>query len=110
MSRSLQLNLASSKLLKEWGFNKDNIADMVRVIDDLILEVRPPKKYSPSLFLYALADYKSAHALDRVEVLSHEIDGDLGKDWLTRNTACYGPFRVHTWRAQDVLILERNDE
>ena len=44
MSRSLQLNLASSKLLKEWGFNKDNIADMVRVIDDLILEVRPPKK------------------------------------------------------------------
>ena len=110
MSRSLQLNLTSSKLLKEWGFNKDNIEDLVRVIDDLTLEIRPPKKYSPSLFLYALADYRSAHALDRIEVLSHEIDGDLGNDWLTRNTACYGPFRVHTWRAQDVLILERNEE
>ena len=110
MNRSLLLNLASSKLLKEWGFNKNNISDMVRVIDDLTLEISAPKQYSPSLFLYALADYKSAHALDRVEVLSHEIDGDLGKDWLTRNTACYGPFRVSTWRAQDVLILERNDE
>jgi peptide/nickel transport system substrate-binding protein len=110
MNRSLQLNFASSKLLKEWGFNKHNIGDMVRVIDDLVLEVRPPKKYSPSLFLYALADYRAAHALDRVEVLSHELDGDLGNAWLTRNTACYGPFRVHTWRAQDVLILERNEE
>ena len=109
MHRSLQLNLTSSKLLKEWGFNKDNIGDLVRVIDDLILEIRPPKKYSPSLFLYALADYRSTHALDRVEVLSHEVDGDLGNGWLTRNTACYGPFRVHTWRAQDVLILERNE-
>ncbi len=110
MSRSLQLNLVSSKLLKEWGFNKNNIGHRVRVIDDLTLEVRPPKKYSPSLFLYAMADYRSAHALDSVEVLSHELDGDLGNDWLTRNTACYGPFRVHTWRAQDVLILERNEE
>ena len=110
MNRSLQLNLTSSKLLKEWGFNKHNIGDLVRVIDDLTLEIRPPKKYSPSLFLYALADYRSAHALDRVEVLSHERDGDLGNTWLTRNTACYGPFRVHTWRAQDVLILERNEE
>ena len=110
MNRSLQLNLTSSKLLKEWGFNKNNIGDMVHVIDDLTLEIKPPKKYSPSLFLYALADYRSTHALDRIEVLSHEIDGDLGNGWLTRNTACYGPFRVHTWRAQDVLILERNEE
>jgi peptide/nickel transport system substrate-binding protein len=109
MNRSLQLNLASSKNLKEWGFNKNNIGDMVHVIDDLTLEVKPPKKYSPSLFLYALADYRSAHALDRLEVLSHEVNGDLGNDWLTRNTACYGPFRVHTWRPQDVLILERNE-
>ena len=110
MSRSLQLNLASSQRLKEWGFSKENIGAMVRAIDDLTLEIRPPKKYSPSLFLYALADYRTTHALDRVEVLSHELDHDLGNDWLTRNTACYGPFRVHTWRAQDVLILERNDE
>ena len=94
MSRSLQLNLTSSKLLKEWGFNKNNIGDMVHVIDDLTLEIRPPKKYSPSLFLYALADYRSTHALDSVEVLSHELDGDLGNGWLTRNTACYGPFRL----------------
>ena len=109
MNRSLQLNLSSSKLLKEWGFNKNNIDEMVRVINDLTLEIRPPKKYSPSLFQYALADYRSTHALDRLEVLSHELNGDLGNDWLTRNTACYGPFRVHTWRAQDVLILERNE-
>lgn len=110
MSRSLQLNLASSKLLKEWGFKKDNIGEMVRAIDDLTLEIKPPKKYSPSLFLYALADYRTAHVLDSVEVLSHELDGDLGNGWLARNTACYGPFRVHTWRSQDVLILERNNE
>ncbi len=110
MSRSLQLNLTSSKLLKEWGFSKDNIGELVHVIDDLTLEVKPPKPYSPSLFLYALADYRSAHALDRVEVLSHEINGDLGNGWLTRNSACYGPFRVKTWRAQEVLILERNAE
>ncbi len=110
MNRSLQLNLASSKILKEWGFNKNNIGEMVRAIDDLTLEIIPPKKYSPSLFLYALSEYRAAHALDSVEVLTHEKNGDLGNGWLARNTACYGPFRVHTWRSQDVLILERNDE
>jgi peptide/nickel transport system substrate-binding protein len=108
MQRNLELNLASAKRLREWGINRDNVAQVVSVVDERTLQITPPRAYAPSLFLFALTDYRVAPALDSVLVQQHAIGGDRGNRWLSRNTACYGPFGVKTWRPQEVLVMERN--
>ena len=109
MRRTARLNLANGARLREWGFDADRIEDAVRPEGDLTLVLKLDKAYAPTLFPYALTDIRVAAALDKVEVLKHEKNGDLGNAWLTINTACYGPYRMRTWRANDMAILDRND-
>ena len=108
MRRNIELNLASARRLRDWGIDASNIDQAVIVVDDHTLVVTPPRHYAPSLFLFALTDYRVAPALDSALVQQKEVGGDRGNRWLSRNTACYGPFRVKTWRPQEVLVLERN--
>lgn len=108
MRRNVELNLAGAKRFHDWGIDASNIDQVVTVVDDRTLRLTPPRRYAPSLFLFALTDYRVASALDSVLVQEKEVSGDRGNRWLSRNTACYGPFRVKTWRPQEVLVLERN--
>ena len=68
MRRNVELNLASAKRLREWGINAKNIDQVVTVVDDRTLRLTPPRRYAPSLFLFALTDYRVAPALDSVLV------------------------------------------
>ena len=37
------------------------------------------------------------------------FDNDFGNDWLKTNYAGSGPFKLREWRANEVVVLERND-
>ena len=110
MKRNLQLNLANAQRLREWDITKENVDAVLKVVDAATLEVKPSRPWSPSLFLFAFTDFRVAPVLDRKEILKNEANGDLGNKWLATHSACLGPFRVTTWRPQDVLTLERNDD
>jgi len=109
MRRTLVLNLANALRLREWGITASNVDDVIRVTDPFTLEIRLTRPYAPSLFPFALTDFRNAAVLDQVTIQKHEITGDMGRKWLATNTACVGPFRVTSWRPQEVLVLERND-
>ncbi len=109
IKRNLQLNLANAQRLREWDITKDNVDRVVEVVDDHTLRIKPTRPWAPGLFLFAFTDFRVAPVLDRAEVMKHEVGGDMGNKWLATHSACVGPFRVATWRPQDVLILERND-
>ena len=109
IKRNLQLNLANAQRLREWDIRKDNVDQVVKVIDPQTIEIAPERPWSPHLFLFAFVDFRVAPVLDRVEILKHEVGGDLGNKWLATHSACIGAFRVDTWRPQDILVLERND-
>ncbi|HEX4332002.1 MAG TPA: ABC transporter substrate-binding protein [Usitatibacter sp.] len=110
MKRNLRLNLANAQRLREWDITKDNVESVVQAVDANTLRVTPPRPWAPGLFLFAFTDFRVAPTLDRREILAHESAGDLGNKWLATHSACLGPFRVATWRPQDLLTLERNDD
>lgn len=109
IKRNLHLNLANAQRLREWDIRKDNVDQVVKVVDPQTLEIAPGRPWAPQLFLFAFVDFRVAPVLDRLEVMKNEANGDMGNKWLTTHSACVGPFRVGTWRPQDILILERND-
>jgi len=109
MKRSLQLNLANAQRLREWDITKDNVDSVVQAVDASTLRIKPTRPWAPGLFLYAFTDFRVAPTLDRKEIMKNEAAGDLGNKWLATHSACVGPFKVATWRPQDVLILERNE-
>ena len=109
MKRTLSLNLANAQRLREWDINARNVDSVIRVTDPFTLEIQPTRPYAPSLFPFALTDFRNTAVLDRVTIQKHEVDRDMGHKWLATHSACVGPFRVTTWRPQEVLVLERND-
>ncbi len=109
MKRNLRLNLANAQRLREWDITKDNVDAVVQVVDAHTLRIKPTRPWAPGLFLFAFTDFRVAPTLDRAEILKNEAGGDLGNKWLATHSACVGPFRVSTWRPQDVMILDRND-
>ena len=48
--------------------------------------------------------------LDSKLVMENEKDGDLGADWLNTNSAGSGKFDFEGWKANDRVILTRNDD
>ena len=110
MKRNLKLNLANAQRLREWDIDKNNVDAVVKVVDAGTLQIKPTRSWSPGLFIYAFTDFRVAPTLDRVEILKHEENGDLGNKWLATHSACHGPFRVTAWRPQDVITLERNED
>ncbi len=109
IKRNLQLNLANAQRLREWDITAENVDSIVKAVDGRTLQIKPTRPWSPSLFLYAFTDFRVAPVLDRKEILKNEAGGDLGNKWLATHSACLGPFRVATWRPQDLVTLERND-
>ena len=48
--------------------------------------------------------------LDSKLVMENEKDGDMGADWLNTNSAGSGTFGFEGWKANDRVILTRNDD
>lgn len=109
IKRNLALNLANAQRLREWDITKENVDAVVQATDAQTLQIKPPRAWAPGLFLFAFTDFRVAPVMDRKDILKNEAGGDQGNKWLTTRTACLGPFRVATWRPQDLLTLERND-
>ncbi|MBI1777016.1 MAG: ABC transporter substrate-binding protein [Proteobacteria bacterium] len=110
MQRVLALNFGDAATLREWGFTKELSAQQFTAPDDNTLLVKLDKPYPPQLILSSLFVTRSAFILDRQEIEKHVVNNDLGNAWLKTNSACVGPYRLRTWNANDVVILERNED
>lgn len=108
--RNTKLNLNSAVMHKEWGFTADKVTDSVKAIDDHRVQVRVTEAFSPDLFLNQVFTGRAAFTLDREEILKHEVDNDWGNKWLSKTSACIGPYSVQNWTPNDVFILQRNDD
>ncbi|MGD9829132.1 MAG: ABC transporter substrate-binding protein [Hyphomicrobiaceae bacterium] len=109
MKRTIKLNLTNARRVREWDITAKNVDQVIQLVDSHTLVIKPTRPWAPTLFPFAFTDFRVAPVLDRKEVLKHEAAGDLGNKWLTTKTSCYGPYRVTSWRPQELLILERNE-
>src|SRR5262245_1918140 len=114
LQRAVQLGYFSSSNLTQWGFNKDQITDQIQATDANTLVVKLSKPYPAPLLLSAIfANNNVATILSKAAGLKNAktVDGksDLGNAFFKTGPVCVGPYHVARWDANDVVILERND-
>ena len=105
LERAVKLGGTPSFILAQLGWNRDNVEELIEVVDDRHVRIAIAAPLSPGLVLNILSS-DVASVLDRELVLAHESDGDLGGAWLAKNSAGSGPFRLGRWTAGDSVVLD----
>ncbi|MDR1486755.1 MAG: ABC transporter substrate-binding protein [Deltaproteobacteria bacterium] len=108
LQRVIKLGLAPAFILAQYGWTKENVEEKVKVVNgDLVLILNKP--WAPSLVLNTLTAGISS-VIDKEELLKHVKDDDLGHEWLNKNSAGSGAFKLKEWRAGENVVLEANKD
>lgn len=110
LKRLMVLNLAQASQLKSRGFTSEDVETYFVAKDDHTFVLTLPKQDDPKLIMMHLAEAGRGSILDSKLVMEHEVDGDMGQAWLTNNAAGSGAYELGNWRANEYVILTRNDE
>ena len=109
LERVVRRNGAPAFIATQFGWNADNVDDLIAVVDERHLRITIIEPFSPGLVLHALSAGIGS-VVDRKLVLEHEQDGDLGAGWLRTNSAGSGPFRLERWQPNESVVLAANPE
>lgn len=109
MTRAFELGIAGSNI-RVFGYDEDNIAEMVTAPDPHTVVIKLPQPNDPALILDFIAGKGMAMVIDSKLAMEHDENGDLAQGWLTTNSAGSGPFKLNRWQANDIVILDRADE
>ncbi|MDQ0513233.1 peptide/nickel transport system substrate-binding protein [Angulomicrobium amanitiforme] len=116
--RMVKLDKSPAFLLNQFGLTGDNVTEKVKALDPSTLTMTVDQPYAPSFVLNVMAA-SPISAIDKKLVLPHvkaipvdatnKYDNDFGNGWLKTNFAGSGPFKLREWRANEAVVLERND-
>ena len=107
LERAVRRDWFPAFIVTQFGWNADNVAEMVEVVDERHVRLTILEDFSPGLVLHALSAGIGA-VVDRELVMAHAQDGDEGNAWLQTNSAGSGPFRLTSWEANESVVLEAN--
>ncbi len=106
--RAVKLDKSPAFILGQFGLTPDNVETMVKQTGDYSFDLTMDQAYAPTFLLYCLTA-TVAMVVDKDLVMEHEADGDYGYNWLKTNYAGSGPFTIREWRANESVVMERND-
>ena len=113
LKRAIHLNFGNAANLKEWGFTSEKADEQFVAADDHTLVVKMDKPYPVGLILSSAFSSNVASIMSKEtgEKNAKTADGksDYGNGWFKTQSDCVGPYKVRTWNANDVVILEAND-
>lgn len=109
LQRVVKLDQSPAFILTQLGWNADNADQMIRALDDTTLQFTTDQAYAPTFVLYLLTAGVGS-VVDMELAMEHEVDGDLGHDWLKTNSAGSGPFVLNAWKPNESLVLDRFDD
>ncbi len=107
LRRAITLNLTPGFILTQFGFTKDNVAQLIRATDSRTLKIDLPKPAATSLVLNCLGANVGG-IVEKAVALAHQEKDDLGNKWLTSHSAGSGPYQLTSWQADDHVILDAN--
>ena len=116
--RAVKLDKSPAFILTQFGLNGDNVTEKAKAVDEGTFVLTVDKSYAPSFVLNcltatvgAVVDKKlvSEHAEAVTVSADNKYDTDFGYAWLKTNYAGSGPFKIRDWRANEILVMERND-
>src|SRR5918998_1081755 len=105
--RAVILDKSPAFILGQFGFTKDNVKDKIKQTGPFELTMELDKAYAPTFVLYCLTS-TVASVVDKKLVMQNEKDGDMGYNWLKTKYAGSGPYSIRDWKANEVVVLERN--
>jgi peptide/nickel transport system substrate-binding protein len=116
--RVVKLDKSPAFIINQFGLNGDNVTEKAKAVDANTFVFTVDKAYSPSFVLNCLTATVGA-IVDKKLVLEHvaavtpsaeyKYDNDFGNGWLKTGYAGSGPFKLREWRANEAVVLERND-
>lgn len=107
--RAFKLGIGGSTL-RVYGYNVDNIRQMVTAPDPYTIVMRLPKPNDPMLLLDAVSSTGVLMIVDKKLALENVKNNDEGQAWLTNNSAGSGPYVLRSWQANNSVILERSEK
>lgn len=116
--RVVKLDKSPAFLLTQFGLNGDNVTENAKAADESTFVLTVDKPYAPSFVLNVLTA-TVASVVDKKVVMEnakpvtpteeYKYDTDFGNEFLKTGYAGSGPFKIREWRANEVVVLERND-
>lgn len=116
--RVIKLDKSPAFLLTQFGLTGDNVVEKAKAADESTFVLTVDKPYAPSFVLNVLTA-TVASVVDKKVVMEnakpvtptaeYKYDTDFGNEFLKTGYAGSGPFKIREWRANEVVVLERND-
>jgi peptide/nickel transport system substrate-binding protein len=116
--RVIKLDKSPAFLLTQFGLTGDNVVEKAKAADEATFVLTVDKPYAPSFVLNVLTA-TVASVVDKKVVMEnakpvtpteeYKYDTDFGNEFLKTGYAGSGPFKIREWRANEVVVLERND-
>ncbi|MFZ5792025.1 MAG: ABC transporter substrate-binding protein [Pseudomonadota bacterium] len=107
LQRVVTLNLTPGFIITQFGFTKDNVAQLIRATDSHTLVLELPNPAATSFVLYCLSAGVGA-IVDKKTVMANQEKDDLGNHWLATHSAGSGPYQLTDWSANERVILDAN--
>lgn len=116
--RAVKLNKSPAFIIQQFGLTGDNVAEKAKATGPDTFVFTVDKAYAPSFVLNcltatvgAIVDSKlvKEHVAAATPSADYKYDNDFGNAWLKTNYAGSGPYKTREWRANEVVVLERND-
>ncbi len=116
--RVVKLDKSPAFILTQFGIDADNVAEKAKAADDTTFVFTVDKAYAPSFVLNCLSatvgsvvDKKlvSEHLKAMTPSDDYKYDNDFGNEWLKTNSAGSGVFKLREWRANEAVVMDRND-
>ncbi|UXN65822.1 ABC transporter substrate-binding protein [Phyllobacterium sp. A18/5-2] len=106
--RAIKLDKSPAFILTQFGLKADNVAEKAKASDPSTFVFTVDQPYAPSFVLNCLTA-TVASVVDKKLVSEHVVGDDYGNAWMKTGYAGSGPMKIRDWRANEIIVLERND-
>ncbi|WP_441919756.1 ABC transporter substrate-binding protein [Phyllobacterium sp. TAF24] len=106
--RAIKIDKSPAFILTQFGLKPDNVTEKAKATNPNTFVFTVDQPYAPSFVLNCLTS-GVVSVVDKQLISEHIVDNDYGNVWLKTNYAGSGPMKIRDWRANEILVLERND-
>ena len=116
--RAIKLDKSPAFIINQFGLSGDNVTEKAKAVDDTTFQFVVDKPYAPSFVLNCLSatvasvvDSKlvKEHVAAVTPSADYKWDNDFGNAWLKTGYAGSGQYKLREWRANEAVVMERND-
>lgn len=117
--RAVKLDKSPAFLLTQFGLTGDNVTEKAKALDATTFSLTVDQPYAPSFVLNVLTSTVGAvvdkklvqeHAKAVTPTPEYKYDTDFGNEFLKTGYAGSGAFVTKVWKANEAVVLERNDK